>query len=148
MLESQGEAWGKNWLPPQCCGGRSGAGHPCALCGGGEHSVSIIWKGRALLLLVWPAQMETGRCELSAFGVQVTSRPLWAPMDLFLIHPEVAPSHSPSSTPVSPPPGGLPSPPLSPKTLSCLIFLALSLSEPVSLVSLSSGLLCIFSPVY
>ena len=29
MLESQGEAWGKNWLPPQRCGGRSGAGHPC-----------------------------------------------------------------------------------------------------------------------
>lgn len=50
-----------------------------ALCGGGEHAVSVICKGRALLLRVWPAQMETGRCELSALGVQVTSRPLCPP---------------------------------------------------------------------
>ena len=50
-----------------------------ALFGGGEHTVSVICKGWALLLLVWPAQMEMGRCELSALGVQVTSRPLCPP---------------------------------------------------------------------
>lgn len=149
-LESQGEAWGKNWLPLQHCGGRSGAGHTCGsgpcvgegstqcqsfvrggpcFSGSGLHR----WRRAGVSSQLWGFRSHPGP---SVPHGSFPSSSRGGPLSLIQLNPSVTSSGRPSLTTSFP------------QTLSCLIFLAVSLSEPVSLVSLSSGLLGTSSPVY